>query len=215
MSDRAVSAPDPIDSSGPSSAGGLPLDTLDSVLGSVFVGTDGSDTIHGSAGDDTIQAGMGADFIQALAGHDDIHLKFSPGFEHADLVEGGEGGDHLFIDAAAAVYGFTWHGYPLTGSATHAATAISGTLSHIREMLTQPRLQVDTWSSDTGAVFTGIEQLSLWGSAVARTCWLCWVMELMTEAVARTRCTRTGATPPLTSRGTTRPAPRCRRSTAR
>jgi len=163
MSEQAVSLPDPIGSSMPFTPVALPLDTLDSIPGSVFVGTDGSDTIYGSAGDDTILAGMGADFIYALAGDDDIHLRFSPDFEYADLVEGGEGRDHMFIDATAAAYGFTWLGYPLTGPATFVANATSGSLAYIREMLTLPRLQVNTWNDNSGAVFTGIEQFSLPG----------------------------------------------------
>ena len=34
-------------------------------------------------------------------------------------------------------------------------------------MLTRPRLQADTWTTDSGVIFTGIEQLSLWGSSIA------------------------------------------------
>jgi len=40
-------------------------------------------------------------------------------------------------------------------------------MAYISEMLTQPRLQVDAWSDNSGVMFTGIEQLSLWGSSVA------------------------------------------------
>ncbi len=130
-------------------------------------GTNGNDLLVGTDDADTIAARAGVDVIDARAGNDEISITLLPWFELFDRVDGGDGLDHLFVDASGIVARLYWYAIADDGDVLLGAGAADPMVRIDRLLAGAADLHVDPWDLTAGVRMRGVERLSLLASATA------------------------------------------------